>query len=329
MGNFFTDVIQRDPRYRTTVVVRDPGLLEPGFREKVERFIADVGSQTGIELVAVETFRSRERQEKVFLSGASKLRTVGTHHYGLAVDFAKRGRGGKLTWDGPWDFMPRVAERYGLTSLYPGDAGHVQGCAIAQQPALFSGKWYPGAATGTGSLAPIPVSVEAPLVGDLPTDFDPAGWLRARGVDASRARAALVASDAVNERYYQRWFFRSTQAAFMYLESRFDPAAYRREPSGVASYGLWQVLDSTAAWLGHRDSAEDLYDPAVGSYYGMKYAAWGWNYLLGHLGRPPTLAEWSAGYNVGYGAIARGRSRREYSDPWLEARGAFEFLDSR
>lgn len=325
MGNFFTDVIQRDPRYRTTAVVRDPDLLEPGFRERVERLTADA-RELGGELVIVETFRSRERQAKVFASGASRLRTVGTHHYGLAVDFAKRVRG-RVTWDGPWDFMPQLAERYGLTSLYPGDAGHVQGCAIEQQPALFSGKWYPSAVAGTGSLAPIPVVVEPQPGGELPDFVDPDGWLRKRGVDPEAARAALVAADAVNEKYYQRWFARSSMMAFMFVESRFDPRAHRREPSGVASYGLWQVLDTTAIWLGHKSDVEDLYDPAVGCYYGMKYAAWGWNYLLGHFERAPTLAEWSAGYNMGYGAVARGRRRPEYSDPWLEARDALAHLD--
>lgn len=326
-GNFFTEVIQRDKRYRSRQIVRGMDLLEPGFREKIVRLMADAVVE-GVDLVPVETFRSRERQEQVFLDGKSQLRTVGTHHYGLAVDFAKRIRG-VLSWDGSWELMPRLAKKHGLTSLYPKDAGHVQGCTVAQQRELFAGKWYPGVAAGTGPLAPIPVVVPPSVARPIPDDVDPRGWLRdpERGVDPALARAALVASDAVNWQYWQGWFSRSAQMAWMYVESRFYPRAYRMEPSGVESYGLWQVLDETAVWLGYHDAEEGLYDPAVGCFYGMKYAAWGWNYLRGHLGRPPTLAEWASGYNTGYGAAVKGRVRREYSDPWLEARDAFGFLD--
>lgn len=325
MANFFTDIIQTDRRYRTRQIVKDMDLLEPGFREKINRFMADALTE-GTDLVPVETFRSRERQEQVFRDGKSQLRTVGTHHYGLAVDFAKRVNG-KLTWEGPWSLMPRLASKHGLTSLYPNDAGHIQGCTVAQQRELFSGKWYPGTMSGVGSLAPVPVVVPQKVFSQIPDDIDPNGWLKKKRVDSNLARTALVASDAINEKYWQQWFSRSSQMAWMFIESRFDPKAFRREPIGVASYGLWQVLDSTATWLGHKDNPTDLFDPVVGSYYGMKYAAWGWNYLFGHLERPPTLIEWSEGYNVGYGAIIKGRKRPEYSKLWLEARKAFGFLD--
>lgn len=312
--NFFTDVIQRDPRYRTRATVRDMDLLEPGFREKVERLMRDALAEEDTQLTVVETYRSRERQEQVFRQGASKLRTVGTHHYGLAVDFAKKV-GTRVTWDGSWKFMPRLALRYGLTSLYPNDAGHIQGCTIPQQRDLFAGRWYPGTQIGVGSVAPVPVNLSVPLPPPVPADLP------------ARQREALVVASSVNLEYYRGWFLHSSMMAFMEVESSFDPAAYRREPDGRESRGLWQVLDDTARWLGHRGPEEDLFDPSVCSYYGMKYAAWGWNYLLGHFERPPTLAEWAGGYNAGYGAIAKGRKNTPYTDKWLAARERWGKLD--
>jgi hypothetical protein len=42
-----------------------------------------------MEVMIYETYRSRERQLALFNSGASKLRTIGVHHYGLACDIVR------------------------------------------------------------------------------------------------------------------------------------------------------------------------------------------------------------------------------------------------
>jgi len=321
MGNFFTDVIQRDSRYRSPEVVNDIALLEPGFRAKVAAVI-DAAKTRSVDLVATETYRSVERQQRLYAAGKTQLRTVGVHHYGLAVDFAKRVNG-KPSWDGDWTFLCELAAANGAVA--GGDWGepnkphsfrdwdHLQGCTIAQQTALFAGTWYP-AATGTGTLAPVPVASIVPRVKTVPSGLTP-----------EQAKVLSIVDD-LNDRYWSGWFNRSSVMAFVEVESGFNERAVRREPSGVTSYGLMQVLDSTAAGLGLTGSPEQLYVPLQGLFYGMKYAAQGWNYLLTHLGRPPTLIEWCEGYNEGYGAAARGRPDLEYSGRWLPPRDRWAAL---
>lgn len=324
MGNFFTDVIQRDARYRSVSPVNDLALLEPGFRAKAQAVVAAAGT-LGIELVSTETYRSSERQQQLFDAGKTQLRIVGVHHYGLAIDFAKRV-GGRLTWDGDWTFLCKLAAACGVVA--GGDWGlpdqphsfrdwdHLQGVAIAEQGALFAGSWYPGTEDGVGGVAPIPVI----LAPHPPPPAVPAG------LSPDQAKVLAIA-DKVNADYFGNWFLRSSIMAFVEVESEFDAEAIRHEPSGVTSYGLMQVLDSTAAGLGLTGSPEQMFDPLYGLFYGMKYAASGWNYLTTHFGRPPTLVEWSEGYNEGYGAAAQGRADTGYSDKWIAARERWAPLD--
>jgi hypothetical protein len=43
----------------------------------------------GIKLMVYETNRSQHRQRELFDQGATKLRAVGVHHYGLACDIVR------------------------------------------------------------------------------------------------------------------------------------------------------------------------------------------------------------------------------------------------
>jgi hypothetical protein len=105
-----------------------------------------------MEVMIYETYRSRERQLALFNSGASKLRTIGVHHYGLACDIV-RSVGDELCWKGDFRFLGRLARNCGL--IWGGDWGapdirhsfvdivHVQRCTVLRQDALFAGTWYP------------------------------------------------------------------------------------------------------------------------------------------------------------------------------------------
>jgi LAS superfamily LD-carboxypeptidase LdcB len=150
--SFYTDVIQPDPRFHSPVECRDVALLEHFTRIAVANIIADAKS-LGISLIVTETFRSAERQEMLFSQRATQLRTVGTHHYGLACDFAKIIMGA-ASWAGDWQFLADLAAKHGLVSglnwNLPGphgfvDPDHVQRCEVAQQELLFAGEWYPSA----------------------------------------------------------------------------------------------------------------------------------------------------------------------------------------
>jgi hypothetical protein len=151
MGNFYTDVIEKDPRFQSARRVADLALLEPTTRRLVEQIIASAQNM-GISLMVFETFRSQARQQALFNQGASKLRAAGVHNYGLACDIV-RDVGGDPSWKGDFSFLGQLAHASGL--IWGGDWGnpnikhsfvdavHVQRCTIARQPALFAGTWYP------------------------------------------------------------------------------------------------------------------------------------------------------------------------------------------
>lgn len=149
--NFYDQTIKTDPRFHSALPCRDLALLEPITRAAVLNIIAEAKSD-GIELSVTETYRSAERQVLLFNQGATKLREVGVHHYGLACDFCKLIEG-KPSWAGDWSFLRDLAEKHGLISgLDWGepsvrhsfvDPDHVQRVQIQDQERLFSGVWYP------------------------------------------------------------------------------------------------------------------------------------------------------------------------------------------
>lgn len=157
MGSFFIDVITRSGYYRSTAAVRDMGLLEPVTRVAVAAIVEDARAM-GINLIVTETYRSMERQAKLYAEGSTQLKTVGVHHYGLAADFCKIV-GGLASWAGDWAFLRDLAVKHGMISGLdwgtPGvshdfvDPDHVQRVTVDQQTALFAGTWYPD--TGVAS----------------------------------------------------------------------------------------------------------------------------------------------------------------------------------
>ena len=151
MESFYRDVISKDTRFGSPLRVADASLLEPMTRQLVERLVA-AAQQMGIAVMIYETYRSQERQQELFNNGASKLRAVGVHHYGLACDIV-RLVGGEPCWKGDFTFMGQLAQSCGL--IWGGDWGaphikhsfidsvHVQRCTVARQGDLFAGAWYP------------------------------------------------------------------------------------------------------------------------------------------------------------------------------------------
>lgn len=153
MASFCEDVIKNDPRLDSVKRVSDIALLEPVIRTAVSNILADAKA-LGIDLMVFETYRSQARQQELFNQGASKLRVVGVHHYGLACDLVKVVSG-EPSWNGDFNFLGRLAHEHGL--IWGGDWGdpavhhsfidavHVQRCAVSMQPALFRGSFYPDA----------------------------------------------------------------------------------------------------------------------------------------------------------------------------------------
>ena len=155
MGNFYTDVIAKDRRFHSVQLVNDLGLLEPATRAAIAAVIADA-AKLGHKIVPLETYRSRERQAALFRKGATKLKSVGVHHYGLACDLGLMDTGAFDPDGQHYLFLREIAESHGL--IWGGDWGtpkaphnfrdydHVQRCSIQRQAHLFDGTWYPDAA---------------------------------------------------------------------------------------------------------------------------------------------------------------------------------------
>ena len=152
--SFYTDTIVKDNRFHSTKEVHDLMLLEPVTRAAVKAVIADAGAM-GIKLMAWETYRSKERQEALFVAKATKLKTVGVHHYGLACDLVKDVNG-QPSWKGDFTFLTKLCKKHGLISGNDWgqpwakhkfiDSCHVQRITLQRQKALFAGKWYPDSA---------------------------------------------------------------------------------------------------------------------------------------------------------------------------------------
>jgi len=84
-------------------------------------------------------------------------------------------------------------------------------------------------------------------------------------------------------------------------ESSFLPDAVRQEPAiNDASYGLMQVLYSTAKWLGYTGTPEGLLEPAENIKWGTAYHAYLFN----------KYSDWDAvihAYNEGPGNYDKGK----------------------
>jgi hypothetical protein len=150
-GNFYTDVVMTDPRFNSAKRIADPELLEPATRDLVQAIIADAAAN-GLRLMIFETYRSQARQLALFNQGATKLKQVGVHHFGLACDIVK-DINGQPTWKGDFSMLGALAKHHKL--IWGGDWGtpgsvhtfvdtdHVQRVTIGRQASLFSGDWYP------------------------------------------------------------------------------------------------------------------------------------------------------------------------------------------
>ena len=153
MPTFYEDSIRKSKLFASPKRVAGLDLLEPAFRQKVQGILDDAAAHD-VKLLVFETYRSQVRQQQLFAEGATKLKNVGVHHYGLAADIVYL-RGGDASWKGDFGFIGQLARAHSLIWGgdwgYPGrpnsfvDADHVQWCTVGRQAALFRGEWYPAA----------------------------------------------------------------------------------------------------------------------------------------------------------------------------------------
>ncbi len=93
----------------------------------------------------------------------------------------------------------------------------------------------------------------------------------------------------LNKDEFEGWFAIESIMAYVQIESNFRPHAYRRELSGVASYGLLQVLDITAKEFEIADPTL-MWQPEIGLRTGMKVArSSSFMHRRWRSGQPPTM----------------------------------------
>jgi hypothetical protein len=151
--SFYTEVIQKSPLFRSADIVNDINMLEPTFRVLVNKILAAAEAQNR-PMRVIETYRSPERQKKLFDQKLTQLKDVGVHHYGLAADIVFLDHG-QPSYKGDYSLLGLLADQVGV--VWGGDWGtpqlhhsfrdldHVQRVAVADQNRLFKGAWYPDA----------------------------------------------------------------------------------------------------------------------------------------------------------------------------------------
>lgn len=116
--------------------------------------------------------------------------------------------------------------------------------------------------------------------------------------------------------------------SFIQIESSFDPNARRDEPRlGESSYGLMQLLYSTARGMGLNGDASLLLAPSINIRIGIKYLEWITEYLTKHLGQTPSKKQWVEAYNEGIGNVVKNVPDPQYWDRWIDARKTFEYIE--
>jgi soluble lytic murein transglycosylase-like protein len=129
---------------------------------------------------------------------------------------------------------------------------------------------------------------------------------------ANGPAAYLAIVRHVNAAEYGNFFDPAVIMGVMQTESGFNPSAYRFEPKlNEASYGLMQVLESTARDRGYSGPAEGLFDPETSIRLGMAQLFWSYNYLLNRKGEV-TLDQLLSSYNAGVGYVSNGGIRLAY-----------------
>lgn len=127
--------------------------------------------------------------------------------------------------------------------------------------------------------------------------------------------------DRLNAAHFGDWFFRSTMMATIQVESAFRPRATRFEPRlNEASYGLCQVLESTARSLGLVGDPHQMFDPEVSILYGMKVHRQDYDVLERRFGRAPSWEEFCDAYNRGARGSHLGDEDHAYVALWMDAR---------
>jgi hypothetical protein len=107
--NFYITTIKPHAAFRSRSRIATTELLVPEFRDKIQKILMD-SSYLDDEFMVWETYRSKERQLDLFTRGATQLKNVGVHHYGIACDLV-RSINGDPSWKGDFSVLGKLAKK--------------------------------------------------------------------------------------------------------------------------------------------------------------------------------------------------------------------------
>ncbi|CAL1519738.1 peptidoglycan-binding protein [Chitinophaga sp. MM2321] len=134
--DFYLQTLVTSTKYNSQTPVDDQALLYPDFLARLKSCVSQYRqTYPDQDITFTETYRSNTLQEQYFNNGASKIKTNGMHHYGIAADsiFIING---KRTYKGDINLIRSIYKQNGLTILGMWDALHAQYITIAQQQPL-------------------------------------------------------------------------------------------------------------------------------------------------------------------------------------------------
>ena len=137
IAEHYYKVIRTSDKFNTKSPCNDIDLLYPEFKEKIDTLISAYLEEHQTEPYILETYRSNTMQLIYFNRGASKIRTNGMHHYGIAVDIVGKDKHGNIDWDVlDYEWLRHYAvKELGLTVL-SWELAHFQFIPVSKQQEL-------------------------------------------------------------------------------------------------------------------------------------------------------------------------------------------------
>lgn len=136
IAQFFLEKLVPHPKFNSSIPNSDQSLLFPDFLDAVETCVVKYKKiHADQDVTFTETYRSNTLQLKYYNDGASKIKSDGMHHFGIAADSIFI-IGGKRTYKGDIIRLRKTYGDNGLNILGMWDPLHVQFIPVSDQSKL-------------------------------------------------------------------------------------------------------------------------------------------------------------------------------------------------
>jgi hypothetical protein len=146
--NWYEEKIKKHPAFISTKLTADLDVLYPPFALNILKTFA-ISRKEGLSTFIYETYRSQTRQLELFNKGATKLKTNGMHHFGVAADIIFLDDKNNLSWNEKhdWKRLGEIGKSMNLVwgGDWPWDKPHFQliPATITDQNKIIRGEYPP------------------------------------------------------------------------------------------------------------------------------------------------------------------------------------------